>query len=75
MNLLRAEMFLRDYGAGNTKLAELYDEDEMLRSALATLFPGFEYPDFSYRTFDELRRKYFANPLPLISPPESGAGT
>ena len=33
MNLLRAEMFLRDYGAGNTKLAELYDEDEMLRVA------------------------------------------
>lgn len=67
MNILRAEAFLEQYGAGSLKLAELYDDDEMLRSALATLFPGFEYPDFSHLTLSEILKKYKGNPRALTA--------
>ena len=67
MNLMRAEHFLRDYGAPSTKLAELYGDDDMLQDVLAVLFPGFEYPDYSHLTMEELRRRYFAQPLPLTA--------
>lgn len=65
MDILHAEAFLDQYGAGNTRLADLYDDDEMLRSVVNTLFPGFEYPDYSYLTMNQLRQRYKANPLPL----------
>ncbi len=65
MNILRAEAFLNQYGADSDKLSELYDDDDMLRSALATLFPNFEYPDFSHLTMREVRRRYAAAPLTL----------
>lgn len=69
MNILRAEHFLKHYGNSSTRLADLYDDDEMLRSALATLFPDFEYPDFSHLTLGQIFRKYHANPLPLTPQP------
>lgn len=65
MNLLRAEHFLATYGAPSTRLSELYDDDEMLQSALVTLFPGFEYPDFSHLTLREIELRYHASPQPL----------
>lgn len=65
MNLLRAEHFLESYGAPGTRLAELYDEDDMLRCALSTLFPDFEYPDFSHLTLREIAQRYRASPQPL----------
>lgn len=65
MNILRAEAFLKNVSPGNMKLADIYDDDEMLRSALATLFPDFEYPDFSYLTIEQIRKRYFAQPRTL----------
>jgi len=62
MNILRAEQYLSNMAPSNMKLADIYDDDEMLRSALATLFPEFEYPDFSYLTMEQLRKRYFAQP-------------
>lgn len=62
MNILRAEQYLSNMAPGNMKLADIYDDDEMLRSALATLFPEFEYPDFSYLTIEQIRKRYFAQP-------------
>ncbi len=65
MNILRAEHYLRDCGPDSTKLAEVYDDDEMLRMALAVLIPGFEYPNHSYQTLGQLRKHVKANPQPL----------
>jgi hypothetical protein len=62
MNILRAEHFLKGYGNGSSKLAEFYDDDDMLSSVMNTLFPGFEYPDFSHLTLDEIRSRYFKAP-------------
>ena len=67
MNILRAETFFKQYGSASTKLAELYDDDTMLQEALATMFPGFEYPDFSHRTLGEIWAKYSKNPRKLTS--------
>ena len=67
MNILRAEDYLRHYGPGSAKIAETYDDDEMLRMALSTLFPGFEYPDFSHLTVEQARKRYAANPRQLTS--------
>lgn len=67
MNLLRAESYLQQYGCSSTRLAEVYDSDDMLQSVLAVLFPDFEYPDYSHLTMEELRKRYAANPRPLPS--------
>lgn len=74
MNILRAEAFLGQYGSDSYRLSELYDDDEMLRSALATLFPGFEYPDFAHLAMREIRQRYAAAPLRLTKglPLETG---
>lgn len=69
MNILRAEHFLKTYSDGSQKLADVYDSDDMLRDVLGTLFPEFEYPDFSYKTIEQIRSQYFANPLPLTTAP------
>jgi hypothetical protein len=60
-----AEAFLGQYGSDSDRLSGLYDDDEMLRSALATLFSNFEYPDFSHLTMREVRQRYAAAPLKL----------
>lgn len=39
------------------KVADLYDDEGSLRDALETLFPGFEYPDFSYLTMTQVVTK------------------
>lgn len=65
MNILRAEAYLARQTPHSTKLSELYDEDDMLRSAVNTLFPNFEYPDFSHLTIGELLKRYQKAPLPL----------
>lgn len=64
MNILRAEAYLKRI-ADSTTVAELYDEDETLASALNTLFPGFEYPDFSHLTLNQVLARYQANPRTL----------
>lgn len=66
MNILRAEQFLNQYGSGDSRLSDVYDDDEMLQSALLTLFPDFEYPDFAYRTMNEIRSLYARNPRELV---------
>lgn len=38
------------------QIDELYDEHPALASALATLIPGFKYPDWSHRTIADVRR-------------------
>ena len=38
------------------QIDELYDDHPALASALATLIPGFEYPDWSHRTIADVRR-------------------
>jgi hypothetical protein len=65
MNILRAEHFLRTYGASDARVQDFYDDDEMLRSVLLTLFPSFEYPDFAGLTIDEVRARYARNPQPI----------
>jgi hypothetical protein len=40
------------------RIAELYDDDEILQMALAALCPGFEYPDHSHRTIGEFLKLY-----------------
>jgi hypothetical protein len=65
MNILRAEAYLKGVAPGSTTLADIYDDDDMLQAALITLFPGFEYPDYSHLSIDELRKRYFARPRPL----------
>lgn len=74
MNILRAEAYLKRI-ADSTTVAELYDEDEMLASALNTLFPGFEYPDFSHLTLRQVLTRYEATPqtLTVIGPVAAGA--
>lgn len=65
MNILRAEAYLNRLGQDQTPLSELYDDDEMLQSAMVTLFPDFEYPDFSHKTLGQIRKQYFSNPRAL----------
>lgn len=73
MNILRAEAYLKRI-ADSTTVAELYDEDEMLASALQTLFPGFEYPDFSHLTIRQVLSRYQATPLALTGNAPTAAG-
>lgn len=68
MNILRAEAYLSRLSTSPETLAELYDDDEMLREALATLFPDFEYPDFSHLTLAQIEAKYRKKQRPLLSP-------
>jgi hypothetical protein len=74
MNILRAETYLKRI-ADTSTVAEHYDDDEMLASALQTLFPGFEYPDFSHLTLRQVLERYQAHPQPLTgsSPVAAGA--
>jgi hypothetical protein len=65
MNILRAEHFLKHYGNSHSRLSEFYDDDEMLQSVMVTLFPDFEYPDFSHLTLGEIEARYFRNPVKL----------
>ncbi|KWU26396.1 hypothetical protein [Burkholderia cenocepacia] len=54
----RAEYVLADMPYTTEKLADVYDDDELLREALTTLFPDFEYPSFSHLSIDQVREKY-----------------
>lgn len=38
-------------------VADLYDDDEMFRMAVASLMPGFEYPDVSHLTVGDILKK------------------
>lgn len=67
MNILRAEQYLKNRVPAHDKVSDLYDDDEMLQSALCTLFPDFEYPDFSHLTIREVIKRYEKKPLPLVS--------
>jgi hypothetical protein len=73
MNILRAEAYLKRIADSST-VAELYDDDEMLSSALQTLFPGFEYPDFSHLTMRQVLARYNANPRSLTDTGQEPAG-
>jgi hypothetical protein len=57
MNLIRAYMVVENYHP-TLKVAEIYDEDAQFASAMNTLFPDFEYPDFSHLTIKQVLAKY-----------------
>lgn len=38
----------------NAKLADRYDDDEQLRTAIHVVMPNFEYPDWSHRPIKSL---------------------
>lgn len=69
MNILRAEAVLAQIAPQSTRLSDIYDDDDMVREAVNTLIPGFEYPDHSHKTIRELLVKYHVNPLPLLATP------
>lgn len=66
MNVLRAEAYLKRLSSSE-KVHELYDEDEIFASALHTLFPDFEYPDFSHLSVGEVLQRYERAPRPLVT--------
>ncbi|MBK3780001.1 hypothetical protein G3A43_07010 [Paraburkholderia aspalathi] len=55
MNHYTAALYVSRFGYDEAKLAEVYDAYAELRAALSTLISGFEYPDFSFMTMNELR--------------------
>ena len=66
MNILKAEHILFSYPcAGGNRLSDVYDDDEQLREAVNSLFPGFEYPDHAHKTLAELWAQYAKKKLPL----------
>jgi hypothetical protein len=58
MSKYRAESYLRRLGAHEV-ISDLYDDDDFLSSALISTIPGFEYPDWSYKTIGDVLKKYF----------------
>jgi hypothetical protein len=53
MNVQSAKQTLLNY-PNRTKVHEVYDTDQEFRDAVNTLFPNFEYPDFSHLTVEQL---------------------
>ena len=56
--LPRAESALNALPYTDEKVADVYDDDVLLREALPVLFPDFEYPSFSHLSIDQVRAKY-----------------
>lgn len=52
------EEVLATSGRENDRLADCYDEDTRLQSAMSQLFPNFEYPDYSHLTMSAIRIRY-----------------
>lgn len=65
MNILRAEQFVKTYGARHVLLNELYHDDDMLQECLQVLFPEFVLENFARLTLGEIIEQYEGNPLPL----------
>ncbi len=65
MNILRAEQFVKTYGACHVLLNELYHDDDMLQDALAVMFPGFVLENYAHLMLGEVIEQYEANPQPL----------
>lgn len=57
MNVNKALEVVRDYHP-TLKVVEVYDEDPDFSAAMSTLFPDFEYPDFSHLTMTQVLAKY-----------------
>lgn len=74
MNILRAEAYVKQYVPQSTKLADVYDDDEMMSAAMLTLFPEFEYPDFSHLTLREVMQRYAKNPRSLAGTAPDASG-
>lgn len=53
MNIAEAISVISKYDATEV-IRDIYDGDSDLQSALSVLIPGFEYPDWSYRTIGEV---------------------
>ncbi len=56
MDLHDAEFILQHYRS--QLLCAVYDDDPELQSALARLFPDFEYPNYSHMTLREIWQRY-----------------
>ena len=59
MSRYRAESYLRRLGQFEV-IADIYDDDEMLRGALAVTIEDFEYPDWSYKTIGDIVKKFYS---------------
>lgn len=57
MNQAQALAVVAECGLPEEKVADLYDDNEPLREALAVLMPGYEYPDISYLTLAQVQRR------------------
>lgn len=55
-NIASAYKVLATY-PGTEKVADVYDTDDEFSSALTTLIPNFEYPNFSFLTIKEVKSK------------------
>lgn len=47
------------YQNGDEKIADIYDKDSQVADALNLLIDGFEYPDFSHKTINQVLLSYF----------------
>lgn len=66
MNILRTEAYA-DRVAGQEKMSELREADNMLCMSLDVLFPGVPADELTTLTVAELRRRYV--PCPLMAAP------
>lgn len=51
-----AKAYLRELHS-KAVVGDIYLEDAELRSALILLIPGFEYPDWSYKTVEDVLKQ------------------
>ena len=54
MNILISKHYIKRKYPPETKIAEIYDADPVLQSAVNTLIKDFEYPDWQHRTVQEV---------------------
>ncbi len=65
MNILRAEQFVKCYGARHELVNEVYHADDMMQDCLHVMFPDFDLTKVAHLTLDELIAQYEANPRPI----------
>ncbi len=54
--LREALEFLDSIKSTEIRVADLYDQEPRLASAMALFYPGYEYPDYSHMTLAQLHR-------------------
>lgn len=54
----RAESMLEQLPYTTDTVADVYDDNPVVSEVLTTLFPDFEFPEFSHLSIDQVRRQY-----------------